>query len=327
MVGFMSHASHLGLALMHIQNTRHHAGRLSALLLALFCLFAASTASAGNGESLTGFIPDNAKAVLSVDVARLRTSGGLDALLRSTGAEAQLQRVVGQLDKVGFQPRQQIDTALIVVPNFDKNTQPLLIFEGDLPRAAIEDALNKEASATRSMTGTIPVYTRGARGSLAFLTDTIAVIGPTPQVQAAARLAGSARSSLNRTLDREIARVDKSRNLWFAGLPPAEHLKNTPLEGARALRGSANIAANLELTIDAVMPSADGATKSAEKSREQLTAMAARDEVAALGFAPVIQAANVTARGDAVRMTLNLDQARFRRLLNTVTTVIRDQLR
>lgn len=313
---------------MNTQGSRRSAFRFVAFLFTALCLFAAPNAMAGNGETLANFLPDNSKGVLSVDVAGLRAAGALDTLLRTTGAETQLQRVVGQLDKVGFNPREQIDTALIVVPGFDKNTQPLLIFEGRFPRAAIEAALDKEASATRTAVGQIPVFTRGTRGSLAFLAPDIAVIGPTRLVQAAARVAaGEARSTPNRTLTREIGRADKTRNLWFAAMPPAEHLANTPLEGARAVRGAANISTNLELSVDAIMANADAATRGAEKGKEQLTTIAARDEVAALGLAPVINATKVSARGDAIRVTLDLDQARFRRLLTTITTVIRDQMR
>lgn len=303
-------------------------GRLTALLVALLCLFVVPNAFAGNGETLANFIPDDAKAVLSVDVAQLRASGALDTLLRSTGADTSLQQVAGQLETVGFNPRQQINTALVVVTSFDNRTRPLLIFEGNFPRQAIEEALDKEASAVRSAVGQVPVFTRGARGSLAFLAPDIAVIGPTPLVQAAAKIAaGEARSRLHRTLAREIGRADKTRNLWFAGMPPAEHLKNTPLEGARAIRGAANITANLELVIDAVMASSEAAAETTQKSREQLNTLASRDELAALGMAPVIQAAEVAQRADTARMTLNLDQARFRRLLTTMATVIRDQLR
>lgn len=299
-----------------------------ALLLAALLFVVVGPAYAGDGATLVTFIPDSSKAVLSVDVATLRSTGALDALMRSTGADVQLQRVGGRLDTVGFNPRQQIATALIVVDSFGKNTQPLIIFEGTFPRAAIENALTNEASATRTMVGQIPVYTRGSRGSLAFLAPDVAAIGPTPLVRAAAAIAaGQARSTPNRALARELGRVNRTKNLWFVGVPPAEHLVGTPLEGAKSVRGAASISGALDLTVEATMADAAAATKAADSGKAQQAAMAARDEVAALGLAPVVNATTISARADTVRVAVSLDQARFRRLLSTVVTVIRDQMR
>lgn len=309
-------------------HTHSSAARTLALLLASLLLLVVAPAFAGNGSTLTGYIPDNSKAVLSVDVAALRTSGALDALMRSTGADAKLNGVVGRLNTVGFNPRTQINSALVIVDGFDKNSQPLILIEGPFPREAIETALTQEASATRALVGEIPMYTRGTRGSIAFLAPGIAAIGPTAAVRSAARIAsGAARSAPNRVLARELGRADKSKNLWFVGIPPAQHLKGTPLEGAKVVRGAANISAALDLTVDAIMNDAAAATEAANKGKDQLATMAARDEIAALGLAPVVNATNISARNDAVRVTLNLDQARFRRLLTTVVTVIQDQMR
>lgn len=300
----------------------------TALLLTLLLMLVAPAAFAGNGEALTRFVPDDTKAVLSVDVERLRSSGALNTLLSSTGADAKLQGVMGQLDQVGFKPREQIDTAMIVVNGFDNKTRPLLIFEGSFPRAAIEAALDTEATATRSTVGQVPVYTLGARGSLAFLAPGIAAMGPTPLVQAAAAIAaGQARSAPSRTLTREIGRADSSRNLWFAGMPPAEHLRDTPIAGARAIRGGADITGNLTLAVDAVMPSESAANTAAQSANAQIAQVAQRDDIAALGLSPIVQGARVEQRADTLHLTLNLDQARFRRLLTTLSTVIRDQLR
>lgn len=306
----------------------HITKRFPALLVALAVFLVAGFAHAGNGATLVPFIPNDAKAVISLDVAAVRTSDTLDQILRTSGAEAQLTRVTGRLDTVGFNPREQVDTALIVATSFEPSAKPLVIVEGaSIPRTRIEEALTREATATRTTVGQITVFTRQNRGSIAFLANDIAVIGPTTLVNAAARIAaGEARSTPSSALAREIGRADRGRNLWFAALPPAGMIKGTPLEGARAVRGSANVRTNLELTIDAVMASDAAAATSAENGRAQLTTIGARDEVAALGLAQVIQAVNISQRSDAVRLTLSLDQARFRRLLNTVLTVVRDQL-
>lgn len=300
----------------------------TALLLALLMMLVAPAAFAGNGETLTRFVPNDTKAVVSVDVERLRSAGALNALLSSTGADAKLQGIMGKLDQVGFKPREQIDTAMIVVNGFNKNTRPLLIFEGSFPRAAIEAALDAEATATRSAVGQIPIFTLGDRGSLAFLAPDIAAMGPTPVVRAVAAIAaGQARSTPSRTLTRELGRVDKARNLWFAGMPPAEHLRDTPIAGASAIRGGADVTGNLALIVDAVMPSESAARTATEGATTQIAQVAQRDEIAALGLSPVVQGAKVEQRADTLRLTLNIDQARFRRLLTTLSTVIRDQLR
>lgn len=302
--------------------------KFSAIVVAAFLLCVSAFAYAGNGATLVPFIPNDAKAVISVDIAAVRTSETLDQLLRTSGAEAQLARVTGRLDTVGFNPRQQVDTALVIANSFSKDSKPLIIVEGaSIPRTQIEQALTREGTATRTTVGQITVFTRGTRGSIAFLANDIAVIGPTAQVNAVARIAaGEARSTPNATLAREIGRADRTKNLWFAALPPADMVKGTPLEGSRAVRGAANVRTNLELVIDGVMASEAAAASSAESSRAQLTAMGNRDEVAALGLAQVIQSVNIAPRGESVRLTLNLDQNRFRRLLNTVLTVIRDQM-
>lgn len=302
--------------------------RLSALVAALFVLAATGVAFAGNGASLVPFVPNDAKAVVSIDFAALRSSETLDQLLRNSGAEAQMSRVAGRLDTVGFSPREQIDTALVVANSFESTARPLLIVEGAaIPREAIEAALVREGTAARTTVGTITIYTRGPRGSIAFIGEKTAAIGPTAMVTAAARIAaGQARSTPNSALAREIGRADRSRNLWFAALPPADKVQGTPLAGARAVRGSANIRTSLDMTIDAIMPNAAAAESAATNGRAQLTTMAARDEIAALGLAPVINAVTVAQREESVRLTLALDQARFRRLLTTLVTVIRDQM-
>ena len=301
--------------------------RLS-VLLTLAIAMVAGVAHAGNGATLIPFVPSDAKAVVSIDFAALRASGSLDQLMANTGADTHLASITGRLNTVGFNPKNQIDTAFVVANSFERRARPLLIVEGaNIPRARIEEAIVAEATATRSTVGQITVYTRSNRGSIAFLANDIAVIGPTPQVTAVARIAaGQARSTPASALASAISRADRGRSLWFAAVPPASMTNGTPVEGARALRGAANIGGALDLVVDATMASEAAATSTANSSRTQLSTVSQRDEVAALGLAPVIQAVTITSRGDNVRLALALDQARFRRLLTTITTVIRDQL-
>lgn len=297
----------------------------TALFVALISFGLASTAMAA--DELVRFLPDNTKGVISMDVDNLRKSGALDKLMKSTGASKQLDAVNAQLSSVGFEPLTQIDRALLQVPSFDRKTEPLLIFKGRFPQAAIEEALKEEAHATRKTIGDIVVFTRGTRGSLAFLAPNIAAIGPTSAVEAAANIAANkAKSRPSSVIRSAISQANSARNIWFAVDLPKEHLAKTPFKGARVMYGDANITADLLLNVYARMPSTDAADASLKNAQSMLKDIAERDEITAIGLAPVVQAVRVTQKGDTVQGTLTVDQSRFRRLLITVTTIIRDQL-
>lgn len=300
---------------------------VTALSFTLLSVGLATTASAAGNDALIEYLPNNTKGVLSVDVQKLRSSGTLDTLMESTGASRQLSRVNSQLSSVGFEPLKQIDRAVVQVQSFDENTEPLLIFEGTFPRKAIEKALKDEAHATQKKIGNIVVYTQKKRGSLAFLEADVAVIGPTAAVESAANIAaGKAKSKPSSAVRTAISKAKSKRNVWFAADLPNEYLADTPFKGAKALYGNADIVSDLLLNVHALMPSADAAQKSAQAAKKTLDEMANRDEIAALGLGPVVQAISVGAQKDTVNGKLTLDQKRFRRLLVTVTTIIRDQL-
>lgn len=299
----------------------------SALLAGLLSLGLASAALASDSAALVRYLPDNTKGVISMDVGKLRKSGALEKLMKSTGASKQLASVNTQLSSVGFDPLTQIDRALLQVPSFDRKTEPLLIFEGRFPRAAIEEALKAEAHATQKNIGDIVVYTRGTRGSLAFLAPNIATIGPTPAVEAAANIAANnAKSRPSSVIRNAIGQANDARNIWFAVDLPKEHLDKTPFKGARVMYGDADISADLLLNVYAVMPSSDAAGATLNNAQNTLKEMAERDEITAIGLTPVVQAIRVTQKANTVQGTLTVDQNRFRRLLVTIATIIRDQL-
>lgn len=300
---------------------------LTVLLVSLLSLGLASTALASGSDDLVRYLPDNTKGVISMDVGKLRKSGALENLMKSTGASKQLASVNTQLSSVGFDPLTQIDRALLQVQSFDRKTEPLLIFKGRFPRTAIEDALKEEAHATQKKIGDIIVYTRGKRGSLAFLAPNIATIGPTSAVEAAANIAANkAKSRPSSVVRNAIRQANDARNIWFAVDLPKEHLDKTPFKGARVMYGDADIAGDLLLNVYAVMPSSDAASATLKSAQNTLKEMAERDEITAIGLAPVVQAVRVTQKSDTVQGTLTVDQNRFRRLLVTVATIIRDQL-
>lgn len=300
---------------------------VTALTFALLSVGWVSIASAAGNDGLIKYLPNDTKGVLSVDVQKLRASGTLQTLMDSTGAARQLSRVNSQLSSVGFEPLKQIDRAVVQTPSFNENTEPLLIFEGSFPRKAIEKALKDEAHAKQKKIGDIVVYTQGKRGSLAFLEPDVAVIGPTAAVEAAAKIAaGQAKSRPSSAIRQAISKASGARNLWFVADLPNEYLAETPFKGAKALYGNADIVSDLLLNVHAQMPSADAAQKSANEAKSTLDEMAERDEIAALGLGPVVQAISVNAQKDTVNGKLTLDEKRFRRLLVTVTTIIRDQL-
>lgn len=308
--------------------TKHFPRTLVAVLIFAFVSAGlAPTASAAGNNALIRYLPNNTKGVLSVDVDKLRASGTLDTLMQSTGAAKQLSSVNSQLSSVGFEPLKQIDRAVLQVSSFDENTEPLLIFEGRFPQNAIETALKEEAHATRKAIGDIVVYTRGKRGSLAFLSSSIAVIGPTSAVEAAANIAAGKKTSKPSSAIRgAIAKANDTQNLWFAVDLPNEYLEKTPFKGAKSIYGEANIIADLVLSIHAQMSSAEAAENATKDAKQTLGEMAQRDEITAIGLGPVVQAVQVSSKRDTVNGTLKLDQKRFRRLLVTVATIIRDQL-
>lgn len=300
---------------------------MAMLMVTIAALTFSTTAFAAGGDTLIQYLPNNTKGVVSVDVDKLRTSGTLDTLMQSTGATKQLSSVNSQLSSVGFDPLKQIDRAVLQVSSFDENAEPLLIFEGRFPQSAIETALKEEAHATRKTIGDIVVYTRGKRGSLAFLSSTIAVIGPTTAVEAAANIAaGKATSKPSSAIRGAIAKANETKNLWFAADLPNDYLDKTPFKGAKSIYGEANIVADLVMTIHAQMGSAESAESAANDAKKTLSEMAQRDEITAIGLAPVVQAVQVAAKRDTVNGTLKLDQKRFRRLLVTVATIICDQM-
>lgn len=300
---------------------------LASILIAFVSMSFSASALAAGGDVLIQYLPNNTKGVVSVDVEKLRASGTLDALMQSTGASRQLASVNTQLSSVGFDPLQQIDRAVLQVASFDERTEPLLLFEGKFPRAAIEAALKDEAHASQKKIGDIVVYTQGKRGSLAFLGDTIAAMGPTAAVEAAASIAaGKANSRPASAIRSAISKANESKNVWFVADLPNEHLDKTPFKGAKSLYGEADIVADLVLNIHAQMPSVEAAQTAASNAKKTLSEMTERDEVTAIGLAPVVQAVQVSSKKDIVHSTLKLDQKRFRRLLVTVATIIRDQL-
>lgn len=311
-------------------NARTH--QFTRTIVAILCVALASvgfsaTAFAAGGDALIRYLPNNTKGVVSVDVQKLRASGTLDALMQSTGASKQLASVNTQLSSVGFDPLKQIDRAVLQVSSFNERTEPLLIFEGNFPKAAIETALKDEAHATQKKIGDIVVYTQGKRGSLAFLSNNIAAMGPTAAVEAAASIAaGKATSKPASAIRNAIAKANESKNVWFVADLPNEYLDQTPFKGAKSLYGEADIVADLLLNIHAQMSSSDAADAAAKDAKKTLTDMSERDEIAAIGLAPVVQAVQVSSKKDTVHSTLKLDQKRFRRLLVTVATIIREQL-
>lgn len=298
---------------------------LSVLFAALLSLGLMSTAMAA--DELVRYLPDDTKGVIALDVDKLRKSGALESLMKSTGASKQLDAVNTQLSSVGFEPLKQIDRALLQVPSFDRKTEPLLIFKGRFPRAAIEEALKEEAHATLKTIGDIVIYTRGTRGSLAFLAPNIATIGPTAAVEAAANIAANkVKSRPSSVIRSAISQANDARNIWFAVDLPKEHLDKTPFKGARVVYGDADIATDLLLNVYARMPNNDAAGATRSNAQDMLKEMAVRDEITAIGLAPVVQAVQVSQKNDTVKGTLSVDQSRFRRLLITVATIIRDQL-
>lgn len=297
----------------------------------ILALFAAlwlvpSTAFAGDGTSLERYLPSDARAVVSINVEALRASGELDSLLEQTGAQGQLDGVMGRLERVGFAPSQQIHTAMVISFSYSRNAQPLLIVEGDLPRAAIEDAMRTEGAATLSTVGGLQVWTRSTRGSFAFINDTTAMIGPSDRVNALARGIEAGNLRAPSSLRSALAGVPRDRQMWFAA-EPSSQFDGTPAEDARALRGAMNIAGGLGLLVEAQMPSSSDATRVADELRGQVETAAQRDEVAALGLGPVVRAVDITSSGDHVQIRLDMDASRSRRLINTLVTVVREEMR
>lgn len=297
-------------------------------ILALFAALwlAPSMAVAGDGSSLERYLPSDARAVVSIDVEALRSSGELESLMEQTGAQGQLDGVMGRLERVGFAPSQQIHTAMVISFSYSRSAQPLLIVEGDLPRAAIEDAMRAEGSATLSTVGGLEVWTRSTRGSFTFINDTTAMIGPTERVSALARGLEAGNLRAPSSLRSALAGVPRDRQVWFAA-EPSSQFEGTPAEDARALRGAMNIAGGLGLLVEAQMPSSADAARVADELRGQVETAAQRDEVAALGLGPVVRAVGITSSGEQVRISLEMDASRSRRLINTLVTVVREEMR
>lgn len=311
---------------------RYPKHRFRFLVVSAFFLFVAtafsSSAFAADNANLDSYIPGQAKGVMGIDIAQLRASGALETVMSATGAGDQLLKVNKKLEIVGFDPMKQVDRALVVVTGFDDKTEPLIIFEGNLPQDNIIKTMNDENVATKATVGSIVVYTRGKRGSLAFLSPRVAVIGPTKLVnEVAAIAAGQKKSAPSALLRTGMKKANQKKNFWFSAQLPAEYLDRSPFKGAKLLYGDADMSKDLLLHAHALMPSADDATAAAKNAQAQLTTMGERDEVAALGLTPVIQGIQISSKGDTVDTSLKLSQGRFRRLLVTISTIIRDELR
>ena len=297
-------------------------------LIAAALLLVSGTATAGNGDALMPHVPSSARMVAGIDVASLRGTAVLDQVLQAANAQQRIEQVTGRLDRVGFNPTQQLDSLVVVGITLSRDERPLLLLEGDLPRAAIEQALATEGQARSESVGGFTIYTRSSSGSIVFLTDRVAAMGPPRVVQQVATQASSGEASrLSRGMRTLMGQANRSQSLWFIATPTAAQLESTPFRGATGVRGHADLRSGLRLTTHAVMPSAAAASTTASSMQDQISTAASRDEVAALGLGPVIQSIQANARGEAVELTIQLDQARFRRTLNTVVAVIRDQLR
>lgn len=119
---------------------------------------------------------------------------------------------------------------------------------------------------------------------------------------------GKGKSAFGGTLKDVIARTDSTKPLWAAGKIPTEVVKGTPVEGAKDVAGSIDIASGVAVEVSVGFASADEATKfqaEAQKQFDQFKGILVPTGVPQA----VVDSVQIAAKGPTMRIAVTASDA------------------
>jgi hypothetical protein len=297
-------------------------------ILSALLLLGAASAHAGSGSDLLKYLPDSSKVVVSMDIEAMRGSHVLSEVFESVESEDRFNTIQQKLSEVGFSPTEQIATLVAGATSTSPDARPLIVAQGEFPRAELEEALQNEEQATAETVGDLTVFEVPDRGATVFLADNTIAVGPRELVDAAIANKDRAQPGFGTKMQQLIGAADHSRNIWMASYSPnTSRTEGTSLAQAEGVSIAMNVSSGLEMTLKILTGSAEAAQSISNDLSEQITHLKEREQIAALGLASVVEAATVTSSESFAVVQLALDENRWNRLFNTLKSIVTEQLR
>jgi hypothetical protein len=297
-------------------------------ILSALLLFGAASAHAGSGADMLKYLPDSSKVVVSMDIQAMRGSNALTEVFESVESEDRFNTIQQKLSEVGFSPTEQIETLVAGATSTSPDARPLIVAQGEFPRAELEEALRSEEQATAETVGGLTVFEVPERGATVFLSDNTIAVGPRELVNAAIANKDRAQPGFDTKMQQLIGAADHSRNIWMASYSPnTSRTEGTSLAQAQGVSLAMNVSNGLEMTLKILTGSTEEAQSIANDLSEQLTHLKEGDQIAALGLASVLEAATVSSAESFAVVELALNESRWNRLFNTLKSIITEQLR
>lgn len=293
------------------------------LSLALFAALTivGSSAFAGDGSALLRLLPDSASAVVGINVEQLRGTSLFEQATAIARASDDAQEQLNAISADGFDPFQAANTVVVASTEVsdDAADRMLVLVEATFPREAIVSQLTT-AGFEHSEIGGAAVY-RKSQSTVAMLSDSLLAIGHFDLVSIAANANAGQGGGLGSTLAAQVSSVDKSKAIWIAANLPAD------ANGAQHARASIDLANGFALAANIVMDTAENATNSATQLTTQVGAIAGSPEVAALGFAPLLQSLSATANGSELQISMSVDATAWAAIIGAVGEMAAEELR
>ena len=295
---------------------------------ALATVFTASSAFAGDGQNLVQYLPSGAVAVVNVDVAALRATSAFDTLWGLLEGSDEFGEAQEYMTSVGFDPRADLSTIMIVSTDLEDEDDMAIIIEGNFDRAAVETQIAAVEAATATTAGTATFYTHTNGSSTGFVADNVMVFGNTDVVTPACSVSGGAPTGAgaSNTLGGQIGDADHSDTIWIAGIVPRDIRARTEFSGMESFNASIDLSSGLGLSLSFDTDSDASATARANDFNTQITAVQASPEVQALGFGSVLQSVSAAADGDDVDISVAIDAGTWTTLMTTLAAIASEEL-
>lgn len=290
---------------------------------AISCLLAAATQMHAADPQLVGLVMPGPAVLAGINVQQAKSSPfGAYVLARMEANEQSLQ----QLDAAtGFDPRRDLREVLVASTTPPSKHQPgLVLARGTFDAARIAAAAAQKGATTGTYHGVTLVTDDNKGSSVAFPDSTLAIAGPTADVQAAVdRL--TAPTSLDPAVAVKVNQLSTMQDAWALSLvpPPVPRMSNPNLPGVLGnvaekitqANGGVKFGANVQVSVEAIAGNAQDAQNLAIVVR-MLASLAQANSQANPDLTSLLGAMMVTTDATSVKLSLTVPEDQFERIVH-----------
>lgn len=290
----------------------------------------ATTAQAGDGQSLLSHVPKDSMVVVSINVERVKDAPFYQMAMEQMMTDPEVQEMVTKLkDSANLDVQKDIKTFLLSVPADVTSSENFIFFaEGSFDEAKIVDALKSEGADLKEVKHAGTTYQEiDGEGGLAFV-DGVAMMGTQKMVKKALSAKAGKGDSVKKhaAISKAMGDLDTSRDLWVA-FEFNDELKammgNDPtIADLKTLAASLDIKSGLELNVVLTMGSADSASEIGQMAQMQLKEFTKAPEMAQMGLDVALIKSTVSVDANKIQVSLKLNEAEFQSFVASMMSLM-----